>query len=50
MIPNSVGSVPIREGYLDNPALLDQLVSEQLEKAAADILAEGWKWVELNKN
>ena len=34
------------EGYLDHPILLYRLVAERLEKAAADILAEGWKWVE----
>ena len=35
-----------RGGYYDDPALLDRLVMEKLEGIAADIRAEGWKWVE----
>ncbi|MFB9948925.1 ParB/RepB/Spo0J family partition protein [Rhizobium puerariae] len=35
-----------RGGYYDDPALLDRLVLEKLESVAADIQAEGWKWVE----
>ncbi|KAB2703723.1 ParB/RepB/Spo0J family partition protein [Brucella intermedia] len=35
-----------RGGYYDAPALLDRLVLEKLEGIAADIKAEGWKWVE----
>lgn len=33
-------------GWVQDPALLDQLVTEQLSVAAGDIAAEGWKWVE----
>jgi ParB family transcriptional regulator, chromosome partitioning protein len=35
-----------RGGYYDDPALLEGLVLEKLEGIAADIRAEGWKWVE----
>ncbi|GCD75977.1 ParB-like domain-containing protein [Acetobacter pasteurianus NBRC 3299] len=33
-------------GWLQDPAILDQLVMEKLHAAAEDIRAEGWKWVE----
>jgi ParB family transcriptional regulator, chromosome partitioning protein len=33
-------------GWLQDPALLDRLVIEQLGHAAEDARAEGWKWVE----
>lgn len=36
---------PEHEGYLTDPALLDRLVIEKLERAAEAIRAEGWKWV-----
>jgi ParB family chromosome partitioning protein len=32
-------------GWLEDPALLDRLVSEKLAAEAATIAAEGWKWV-----
>jgi ParB family chromosome partitioning protein len=35
------------EGYLTDPALLDQLAVERLEREAETIRAEGWKWVEI---
>jgi ParB family transcriptional regulator, chromosome partitioning protein len=33
-------------GWMQDPALLDQLLTEKLRTAADDIAAEGWKWVE----
>jgi ParB family chromosome partitioning protein len=33
------------EGYLADPALLDRLVVERLEREAETILGAGWKWV-----
>src|ERR1700744_2281974 len=36
---------PDHEGYLTDPALLDRLVTEKLEREAEAIRAEGWKWV-----
>jgi ParB family transcriptional regulator, chromosome partitioning protein len=33
------------EGYLTDPALLDRLVVERLEREAQAILGEGWKWI-----
>jgi ParB family chromosome partitioning protein len=33
--------------YLQDPALLDRLVREKLESAAAQIPAEGWSWTEV---
>ncbi|GBQ91182.1 ParB-like domain-containing protein [Acetobacter nitrogenifigens DSM 23921 = NBRC 105050] len=33
-------------GWLNDPALLDRLVMDRLGAAAAEIRAEGWKWVE----
>jgi ParB family chromosome partitioning protein len=35
------------EGYLTNPALLDRLATERLEREAEIIRGEGWKWVEI---
>lgn len=32
-------------GWLQDPALLDRLVSEKLKTIADDIAAEGWKWI-----
>ncbi|CAO3425653.1 ParB/RepB/Spo0J family partition protein [Azospirillum doebereinerae] len=34
-------------GWLQDPVLLDRLVTETLEAEAAAIRAEGWKWVEV---
>lgn len=34
------------EGYVTDVALLDRLVADKLSATAADISAEGWKWVE----
>ena len=33
--------------WLTDPALLDKLVAEKLEQAAATVRGEGWKWVEI---
>ena len=33
------------DGYLQDPALLDRLVTEKLKDEAETIAAEGWKWV-----
>ena len=41
---------PDHEGYLTNPVLLEQLVSERLSKEAAKVQAEGWRWVETVPN
>src|SRR5665213_1224140 len=35
------------EGYLTDPALLDRLAVERLEREADTIRAEGWKWIEI---
>lgn len=32
-------------GWLQDPGLLDHLVTEKLKAAAAEIAAEGWKWI-----
>ena len=32
-------------GYLEDPALVDRLVTEKLKAEAATIAGEGWKWV-----
>ncbi|WP_431523422.1 DNA-binding protein [Mesorhizobium captivum] len=32
-------------GWLQDPALLDRLVSEKLRTSADEIAAEGWKWI-----
>jgi ParB family chromosome partitioning protein len=34
-------------GWLQDPGLLDQLVVEKLQREAAIIAAEGWKWIEV---
>jgi ParB family chromosome partitioning protein len=34
-------------GWLQDPALLDRLVSEKLKASAEAIIAEGWKWIEI---
>lgn len=34
-------------GWLQEPMLLDRLVAEKLEREAANIRSEGWKWVEV---
>lgn len=35
-------------GWLQDPALLDRLVSEKLKIVADEIAGEGWKWVEVD--
>ncbi|WP_146592488.1 ParB/RepB/Spo0J family partition protein [Puniceibacterium confluentis] len=35
-------------GWLEDPALLDHLVSEKLQAEAEAIATEGWKWIELS--
>jgi ParB family chromosome partitioning protein len=35
-------------GWLQDPALLDRLVGEKLDREADAIRAEGWKWVEVS--
>ena len=34
------------EILIDDPAILDDLFSEKLAKASAELLAQGWKWAE----
>ena len=34
-------------GWLQDPALLDQLVAEKLQREAKTVAAEGWKWIEV---
>ena len=34
-------------GWLQDPALLNQLVAEKLQREADTIAAEGWKWIEV---
>jgi ParB family chromosome partitioning protein len=34
-------------GWLQDPALLDRLVAEKLEREAEAVRAEGWRWVEV---
>jgi ParB family chromosome partitioning protein len=36
------------EGWLENPALLDRLVSDKLKGIADEVAAEGWKWIEVD--
>lgn len=36
-------------GYVSNAELLNKLVAEKLESVAADVRAEGWKWVEIRE-
>ena len=38
---------PEHDGYLTDPALLDRLAAERLEREAEAIRTEGWKWVEI---
>jgi ParB family transcriptional regulator, chromosome partitioning protein len=35
-------------GWLQDPSLLDRLVTEKLSREAEIIQAEGWKWVEVS--
>lgn len=35
------------EGYFEDSQLLDRLVAEKLDAAAASVRAEGWQWVEV---
>lgn len=35
------------EGYLTDPALLNRLVAEKLEREAEAVRGEGWRWVEI---
>jgi ParB family transcriptional regulator, chromosome partitioning protein len=35
-------------GWLQEPALLDRLVSDKLKAIADDIAAEGWKWISVD--
>ncbi|ACL62434.1 ParB/RepB/Spo0J family partition protein [Methylobacterium nodulans] len=35
------------EGWFKDPALLDRLATEKLQLLAAEVRAEGWKWVEV---
>ena len=34
-------------GWLQDPVLLDRLVAEKLDREAAPVRAEGWKWLEV---
>jgi ParB family transcriptional regulator, chromosome partitioning protein len=34
-------------GWLQNPALLDRLVAEKLDRETDSVRSEGWKWVEI---
>ncbi|QRF68763.1 ParB/RepB/Spo0J family partition protein [Ponticoccus alexandrii] len=34
-------------GWLEDPALLDRLVSEKLQAEAETLASEGWKWIEV---
>jgi ParB family chromosome partitioning protein len=36
------------EGWLENPKLLDRLVSDKLKGIADEVAAEGWKWIEVD--
>ncbi|MBN9047073.1 MAG: chromosome partitioning protein ParB [Rhizobiales bacterium] len=36
------------EGWLENPEMLDRLVSDKLKGIADDVAAEGWKWIEVD--
>jgi ParB family chromosome partitioning protein len=35
-------------GWLEDPALLDRLVTEQLQAEAEALAVEGWKWIEVS--
>ncbi|MFV3132020.1 ParB N-terminal domain-containing protein [Niveispirillum sp. KHB5.9] len=39
---------PDEGGWLGDVPLLERLVAEKLAKAAEGVMAEGWKWVEVN--
>jgi ParB family chromosome partitioning protein len=48
----AVGGIVMRDlfddddgGWLQDPGLLDRLVTEKLKSTAAEIAAEGWKWI-----
>lgn len=50
----TVGGVVMRDlfqqddgGWLQDPVLLDRLVTEKLEREAEAVRAEGWKWLEV---
>lgn len=34
-------------GWLDDPALLDRLVTEKLKREAENVAGEGWRWIEV---
>ena len=34
-------------GWLDDPALLDRLVTEKLKREAESVASEGWRWIEV---
>ena len=36
------------EGWLENPELLDRLVSDKLKAIADEVAAEGWKWISVD--
>ena len=36
-----------RKAYLLDPALLERLAADKLGKRAKQLLAEGWKWVDI---
>jgi ParB family transcriptional regulator, chromosome partitioning protein len=38
---------PEHDGYLTDPALLDRLATDRLEREADTIRAEGWKWLDI---
>lgn len=35
-------------GWLEDPALLDRLMTEKLQAEAGAIATEGWKWIEVS--
>ncbi len=35
------------DGWLEDPALLDRLVTEKLQAEAETVAVEGWKWIEV---
>lgn len=39
---------PEGAGFFDNPELLDRLVREKLQRAARKVVAEGWKWINVD--
>ena len=36
------------QGFIADPALLDQLVGAKLEQIAEEVRGEGWKWVNVS--